>query len=131
MVRQKGNGLAAFVLRNRRILVVEDEFFIALDLEMALQAAGAIVLGPVGRVRAGLDLVAREPEISAAVLDVNVAGERVFPVAAALLERSVPFVFATGERPDTIPRCFSGVCVCQKPTASSDLVRCVAGLLDG
>jgi DNA-binding response OmpR family regulator len=128
-VRQKGEGLTHSSLRNRRVLVVEDEFFIALDLEMALQAAQAIVLGPVGRVRDGLELVAREPEIGGAILDVNVGGEMVFPVADALLERSVPFLFVTGERPDTIPTRFAGVSVYQKPTASLDLVQCVADLL--
>ena len=126
---QKGKQLAASALRDRRILVVEDEFFIAMDLEIALQAAQAIVLGPAAAVQAGLDLVAREPEISAAILDVNVRNVMVFPVADALLERSVPFLFATGERPDTIPRRFTGVKVYQKPVAAADLVRRVVDLL--
>ena len=121
--------MAASALMNRRILVAEDEFLIAMDLEMALQAAQAIVLGPVLRVQAGLELVAREPEISAAILDVKLGGETVFPVADALLERSVPFFFATGEHRDTIPRRFCGVKVYQKPLASADLVRRVADLL--
>ena len=121
--------MTASALRNRRILVVEDEFFIAMDLEMALQAAQAIVLGPVGRQRAGLELVAREPEIDAAILDVNLGGEMVFPVADALLERLVPFLLATGERPDTIPRRFAGARICQKPARAPDLVQRVADLL--
>jgi DNA-binding response OmpR family regulator len=80
---------------NRRILVVEDEFLIAMALDMALQDAQAIVLGPVARVQAGLDLMAREPDISAAILDVNVGNEMIFPVADVLLKRAVPFLFAT------------------------------------
>ena len=100
--------MAAPALRNRRILVVEDEFLIAMDLEMALQDAHAIVLGPVAAVQAGLDPMAREPDISAAILDVNVGNEMIFPVADALLERSLPFLFATGEHRKTIPRRFAG-----------------------
>ena len=105
----------ACALTNRRVLVVEDQFLIALDLEMALNDVQATVLGPVARVQAGLDLMAREGQISAAILDVNVGSEMVFLVADALLERSVPFLFATGEHPDTIPRRFAGVEVHQSP----------------
>jgi DNA-binding response OmpR family regulator len=121
--------VAAPALKNRRILVVEDEFLIAMDLAMALQDAHAIVLGPVVAVQAGLDLMAREPNISAAILDVNVGNEMIFPVADALLERSVPFLFATGEHRTTIPRRFAGVGVCQKPVAAADLIRRVVDLL--
>ena len=121
--------MAAPALRNRRILVVEDEFLIAMDLEMALQDAHAIVLGPVAAVQAGLDLMAREPDISAAILDVNVGNEMIFPVADALLERSVPFLFATGEHRKTMPRRFTGVGVCQMPVAAADLIRRVVDLL--
>ena len=121
--------MTACALANRRILVVEDEFFIAMDLEMALKAAQAIVLGPVSRVQAGLDLVTRQNRISAAILDVNLGSEMVFPVADALLERSVPFLFATGEHPSTIPRRFAGVEVHHKPVDADGLVRQVAALL--
>lgn len=116
-------------LRNHRILVVEDELLIATDLELALQAAQAIVLGPVAKVQDGLELMTDEPEISAAILDVKVAREMVFPVAEALLERSVPFLFATGEPSGTIPPRFAGVEVCRKPADPADLVRRVVSLL--
>lgn len=117
------------MLRDRRILVVEDEFFIAMDMKITLQSAEAMVLGPAARVRAGLKVVAHEPEISAAVLDVNIGGETVYPVADALIERSVPFLFATGELPDTIPQRFSHVPVCEKPVSPADLLQHVADLL--
>ena len=121
--------MVAPVLKDRRILVVEDEYLIAMDLEITLQSAQATVLGPAGRVREGLDLVAREPEICAAILDVNIGGETVYPVADVLLKRSVPFLFATGEHPDTIPQRFAGVTVCQKPASPENLVQCVSDLL--
>lgn len=121
--------MAAPVLKDRRILVIEDEYFIAMDLTIALQSAQATVLGPVGRIEVGLDLVACESEISAAILDVNIGGETVYPVADALLERSVPFLFATAERPDTIPRRFAGVTVCRKPANPMEVIQRVAELL--
>lgn len=126
---KKGNELIASALKDRRILVVEDEFFIAMDMTNTLQSAEAIVLGPAGRVGASLELVEREPEICAAVLDVNIGGETVYPVADALLERSVPFIFATGERPDTIPQRFADVPVCQKPVDPADLVQRLTDVL--
>ena len=61
--------------------MAEDEFFIAMDLEMALKAAQAIVLGPIARFQAGPDLVTRQNHISAALLEVNLGSEVVFPVA--------------------------------------------------
>ena len=114
------------LLRNRRILVVEDDFFISMDLELELQAAQAIVLGPAGRVQAGMSIMASESEIDAAILDVNIGGEMVFPVADALLQRHVPFVFATGESRDAIPVRFAGIKVFQKPTSSSDIIQGIA-----
>ena len=109
--------------------MVEDDFFISLDMKMELQAAQAIVLGPVGRVQTGLDLIAREPEICAAIRDVNIGGEVVFPVADALLQRHVPFFFATGESRGTIPARFAHVEIFPKPSSSPDLIRGVARLL--
>ena len=123
--------MVASELRNRRILVVEDEFLLAMDLEMALQDAQAIVLGPVGSVKASLELMAREREISAAILDVKVGSEMVFPVAEALLERSVPFLFATGETRGTIPPRFASAGICPKPVNAADLVGRIVALLAG
>lgn len=82
-------------LRGKRILVIEDEYFIASDLKRALTAAGAEVAGPSGQVREGLDLIAG-PNLDAAVLDVNVEGELSFAIADELAARGVPYVFVTG-----------------------------------
>lgn len=79
----------------KRILVVEDEFLIALHVEELLTAMGHQVIGPVSRLNEALDL-ARTVEIDFAVLDVNLAGTASFPVADILRERGIPFVFATG-----------------------------------
>ncbi len=78
-----------------RILVVEDEYLIALELDDQLKAAGYRVIGPVADVDGALKaLKADRPD--AAVLDVNLAGEWVTPVAQVLQAMSVPFILTSG-----------------------------------
>jgi CheY-like chemotaxis protein len=78
-----------------RILIVEDEFLLAMELEMLLQQRGCMVLGPVSSVGQALAMLDGEPP-DVALLDVNLKGERATPVAAALQARGVPFVLITG-----------------------------------
>ncbi len=80
----------------RRILVVEDNVITAMPLIDFLEDCGASVVGPVGSVRAALAALAHAEAIDAAVLDVDLGNEQVWPAADALLARGVPFVFATG-----------------------------------
>jgi two-component system, response regulator PdtaR len=80
--------------RTRCILVVENELFIALDIKSALITAGLRVLGPAASVEHALDLL-RDTRPDAAVLDVDLIGERVIPVALQLRALGVPFVLAT------------------------------------
>ena len=87
--------LHAEALRGRRILVVEDDSMIAMDLVEFVTAHGAEALGPAPTVRAALAALAEAPP-DLAVLDLNLRGERSTPVAAALREAGVPFVLATG-----------------------------------
>lgn len=82
-------------LAGKRVLVVEDEMLIALLVEDMLVDAGCILIGPFARVSDAL-AAAKTEVIDLALLDVNVAGEKVFPVAHALEERGVPFLFLTG-----------------------------------
>lgn len=84
----------ADVLRAARILVVEDEVLVAQLLADRLEDLGCTVVGPVSRVAEALVMLADEV-VDAAVLDVNIAGEKVFAVADALEARGVPFIFAT------------------------------------
>jgi DNA-binding response OmpR family regulator len=83
------------VLEGIRVLVVEDEFLVATLIEDMLMAAGCVVAGPIPRISEALDAVDRGT-FDAAVLDVNLGGDRVYPVADALSRRNVPFVFITG-----------------------------------
>jgi DNA-binding response OmpR family regulator len=102
-------------LTGRRVLIVEDDYFLADELRAEFQQAGAEVVGPVGRVREALDLVERDEPIHAAVLDISVAGEMVFDVADALRARNVPFVFTTGYDAETIPAAYATVRRYEKP----------------
>jgi DNA-binding response OmpR family regulator len=81
-------------LAGKRVLVVEDEYFIASDLKRALADAEAVVIGPVADLAQGLAL-ASEP-LDAAVLDVNLEGALSYQLASDLAERGVPYLFVTG-----------------------------------
>jgi len=102
-------------LARRKILLVEDEYFIVDDLIRAFEAAGAEVVGPVASVDDALDLIEETERIDGAVLDVNLRGEMGYPVADALLARGVPFVFATGYDKGAVPPQYAHITRCEKP----------------
>lgn len=82
-------------LSEARVLVVEDMHVIALEIEAVLAEAGCEVVGPAPTIESALELAQGET-LDAAILDVNLGGEAVYPVADALKARGVPFVFASG-----------------------------------
>jgi CheY-like chemotaxis protein len=82
-------------LQGVKVLVVEDEYLVAALMEDMLESAGCVVAGPIPRLAQALDAASSEA-CDVAVLDVNLAGERVYPVADILAQRNVPFVFVTG-----------------------------------
>lgn len=98
-----------------RLLLVEDEFLLALCLSDLLEDLGAQVLGPVACVADAVDVIQQAPEIDGAILDINLGGEVVFPVADLLRMRNVPFAFASGFDPDLLPARFRDVPMCRKP----------------
>src|SRR3954467_15582132 len=100
--------------RKRRILVVEDEALIAMDLERIVRCAGCEVVGPVGRAEEALRLVAEE-RLDAAILDIELSEGNSFAVADAFARRRVPFVFVTGSAPAALPERFRGRPLIQKP----------------
>ena len=77
------------------VLVVEDEFLLAMELEALLEQRGCRVLGPVATIDRALAVLDHHRP-AAAVLDVNLKGKRATPIAAALQDRGVPFVLVTG-----------------------------------
>jgi DNA-binding response OmpR family regulator len=101
-------------LDGHRILVVEDEYFIADDLSRALQRQGAEVIGPVPDLAAGLVLAEHE-QLDGAVLDVNLGGDMSYPIADALGARGVPFLFTTGYDDWALTSDYRGICRIEKP----------------
>jgi CheY-like chemotaxis protein len=114
---------AISALSGRCILIVEDEYLIAVDLARSLEDLGVVVLGPAGSVADALALAASEPLLDAAVLDVNLGSEQVFPVADALLARGIPFIFATGYDDWIVPDDYADAPRLQKPIDTRALAR--------
>ncbi len=105
-----------------RILIVEDEPFIALTLEDMLDELGFALAGTVSQVSEALDLIAREP-IDCALLDVNLGSDKIDPVADLLAARKCPFIFTTGYGRSGIPHAHADRPVLQKPFRMDDLAN--------
>jgi len=115
-------------LTGRRILVVEDEYFIADDIARALTSLGAEVIGPAADLQRAKALLS-EGSIDWAVLDINLQGEMVYPLAQALQERSIPFIFATGYDRTSIPNGYADVPRWEKPFDPQTLARVLPSLM--
>lgn len=102
-------------LNGRRILVVEDESLVAMLLETILEDMECIPVGPASNIDDGEAMARDTVDLDAALLDVNVAGRQVFPVAEALKARGVPFVFSTGYGEAGLPEHWRGNPTIQKP----------------
>jgi len=114
-------------LTGLRVLVVEDTFLVAEVIADLLDSYGCAIVGLVPRVAGALSMI-REAELDGALLDVNLAGELCFPVAAALRERGLPFVFLTGyDDSSIIPEEFQAVPRLSKPIDRRTLAETVAG----
>ena len=93
----------------RSILVVEDEYLIALHLAAILEGYRADVVGPVGNMEDALQLARTTPKLDGALLNIKLGSELVFPVVDALEERHVPFVFVTAYEWEAIPERYAHV----------------------
>ena len=102
-------------LRDRRILIVEDEYLVAMSLAEALQDAGSIVLGPVPSVDKAITKIESEPHIDGAVVDVNLGGVLAYPVADMLIARKIPFVFTSGYEDNVLRSRYAQIKNCPKP----------------
>ena len=97
-----------------RVMVVEDEALVAMAISELLTELGYSVIGPFGRISEAI-VALRNSRVDAAVLDVNLGGEVVYPLADALAAERVPFIFVTGYSDEEIERRFSSIPVLQKP----------------
>jgi DNA-binding response OmpR family regulator len=112
--------------RAARVLVVEDEMLVAMVLEDQLADAGFKVVGPAFSVEEAMRLAASEP-LDGAVLDINLAGEKVYPVADLLAARNVPFVYVTGFGRAGLRETDQGRPMLQKPYLFASLEAIVRG----
>jgi CheY-like chemotaxis protein len=115
-------------LSGRRLLVVEDEPLVALDIVSGLQDAGAEIAGPAGTEKDALQIV-ETTALDAALLDANLHGRPVDQVAAALTRRNVPFVFISGHTREGLPAAFASAPLLGKPFSHQQLVEAVGRLL--
>ena len=111
------------------VLAVEDETLVAMLLEHMLTALGCNVVGPVLRLARAVEIVDSGQPLDAAVLDVNIGGERIFGVAERLLERGVPLVFATGYGADVLPEMYRACGLLPKPYQQEDVERALKAAL--
>jgi len=116
-------------LNGLRILVVEDEAAISMLLEDMLMDFGCQVVGPAARLTTALEMVEAE-SFDLAILDVNLAGDPIYPVAEALARRDVPFIFSTGYGGGGIKDPFRNRPVVQKPFGQQELKRTLLKGLD-
>ena len=117
-----GQALEEGEARIGRLLVVEDEMLVAMEIAEALKSEGWEILGPAGSVDEAFSLLAGDNPPDIAVLNINLNGQLVYPVADLLLSRQIPLLFCTGyETPDHAQR-YQGCPVIRKPTNMRALV---------
>ena len=127
MIPQPGN--AGGPLSGCRVLVIEDEYFLADDIVRALAALGARVVGPYGDLQEATGVVDRDVAIDAAIVDINLREEMVFPLARLLRSRKVPLVFTTGYDRTSIEPEFRDVQLWGKPLDLKAMAREVAAMI--
>lgn len=115
-------------MKKPRILIVEDEFVVALEIAAVLTDADFEVLDPAATVEDALQVIGSEA-IDAAVLDCNLGGRNVEDIASNLSKRQIPFVFVTGYGPETLPDNFQNKPLVPKPFDERRLVGAVRLLL--
>ena len=115
-------------LQGVKVLVVEDEYLVATLMENMLASAGCVVAGPIPRLAQALDAASSEA-CDVAVLDVNLAGERVYPVADILAQRNVPFVFVTGYGPNALPPDYAKLPRVCKPFRMAELLTAISDVV--
>lgn len=111
-----------------RVLVVEDEPVVAMCLEDILECLGCVTIGPASRLSEGLAL-AQAGGIDAAILDINLGGERSNRIAQALIDQGIPFAFASGY--GAAPEGFEGPPFIEKPYREADIVWVLTAMLGG
>jgi DNA-binding NtrC family response regulator len=123
-----GAARSGINLHGHTVMVVEDELLVAMLIEETLLDEGCVVVGPFNTVATAL-AAARDSDMQIAVLDVNLQGERVYPVAEALEARGIPFLLLSGYGADAIPAGHPRWVACAKPFMPDDLLRALSNQL--
>jgi CheY-like chemotaxis protein len=118
-------------LAGRRVLVIEDEYFLADDIARALKDLGARVIGPVGELEEAATLVDADTAIDGAVVDINLRNDLIFPVVRTLRARKVPLLFTTGYDRKSIEPEFQDIRLWEKPLDIPAMARDLAGMIKG
>jgi len=114
----------------RRILVVEDEFLISVTTVDFLESLGCEVVGPAARVAEAFEL-AKSEALDAALLDINIAGDMVWPVAEVLRRKGVPFILLSAHpRLSEIPALLAAAPRLEKPLEQNHLLRQLSAIWD-
>lgn len=124
-----GPSGAPLILSGRHILIVEDEFLIADDIAAALRQCGAEIVGPAASLPEGMRLASATMRIDAAVLNVNLNGLTVFPLADELQARGIRMMFLTGYGDAQIPGEYAAIPCCRKPIGAGCVVQELSALL--
>lgn len=109
------------------VLVVEDETLVLFNLEDMLTELGCVVVGPAMRLQQA-ETLATTSETDVAILDVNLGGQPVFPVAEALVARGVPIIFATGYGRAGLPPAWQDRPVLVKPYTAQDVEHALVAI---
>jgi DNA-binding NtrC family response regulator len=104
-----------------RVLLVEDDSMISLLFEDMLADLGCKVVGTAYDIRRAIELAQRDESVDVAILDVNLGGQLVFPVADILFKRGIPILFATGMGAGGLPPNWQGHCSVDKPMTIESL----------
>lgn len=115
-------------LAGRRVLVVEDTLLVSIEVQAALTRLGCLIAGAPARLPDALSALDDGP-IDAVLLDLNINGEPSYPVAEALMQRGIPFVFMTGYQAESLEPEFQAFPCLTKPFGTDDLRRALASLL--
>lgn len=116
-------------LRGLHVLVVEDNGLLCCVLEETLREAGCEVVGPFARLPEAMS-AAPTADIDLALLDLNIRGELVSPLAEQLRARGVPFVLTSASRSSDLPRQLQSAIQLRKPYTGSEVIDCLTGLVN-
>jgi DNA-binding NtrC family response regulator len=116
-------------LFSRRILIVEDDFQVAISLRNVLKVIGAEVAGPVDSVEKAIGAIESEPDIDAAIVDADLGGVMAYPVADRLITRNIPFVFVSGYGVNVLHARYPRIASFRKPYAFETLERALSSAM--